>query len=67
MDMSFANQALAAEYLVKHADTLEKRVYEVPREIDAEIARLKLSSLAVNIDTLTPEQAEYLAGWKAGT
>lgn len=67
MDMSFANQALAAEYLVKHAQGLEKRVYEVPHEIDAEIARLKLSSLGVAIDALTPEQVEYLGGWKAGT
>lgn len=67
MDMSFANQALAAEYLVKHAAGLERRVYEVPREIDVEIARLKLSSLGVTIDTLTLEQADYLAGWKAGT
>ena len=67
MDMSFANQALAAEYLVKNADKLEKRVYDVPAEIDHQIAQLKLSSLGVQIDVLTPEQEEYLASWKAGT
>lgn len=67
MDMSFANQALAAEYLVKNADKLEKRVYNVPVEIDQHIAQLKLASLGVEIDVLTPEQEEYLAGWRAGT
>ncbi|MCX8032068.1 MAG: adenosylhomocysteinase [Thermoleophilia bacterium] len=67
MDMSFANQALAAEYLVKNADKLEKRVYNVPVEIDQQIAQLKLASLGVEIDVLTPEQEEYLAGWRAGT
>ena len=56
MDMSFANQALAAEYVVKQRGTLEPRVYTVPREIDDEVARLKLASLGVEIDTLTPEQ-----------
>jgi len=67
MDMSFANQALAAEYMVKNAASLEKRVYDVPADIDAEIARLKLASLGTGIDTLTPEQVEYLASWNMGT
>jgi adenosylhomocysteinase len=67
MDMSFANQALAAEYMVKNAATLEKRVYAVPSDIDEEIARLKLASLGTAIDVLTPEQAEYLASWNMGT
>jgi adenosylhomocysteinase len=67
MDMSFANQALAAEYMVKNAATLEKRVYDVPVEIDQEIARLKLESLGTGIDVLTPEQVEYLASWNMGT
>ena len=67
MDMSFANQALAAEYMVKNAATLEKRVYDVPADIDAEIARLKLASMGTEIDTLTPEQVEYLGSWNMGT
>ncbi len=67
MDMSFANQALAAEYMVKNAAQLEKRVYDVPADIDAEIARLKLASMGTEIDTLTPEQVEYLASWDMGT
>ena len=67
MDMSFANQALAAEYVVQNADTLEKRVYDVPEAIDKEIARLKLESMGVDIDTLTEEQAKYLASWDEGT
>ncbi len=67
MDMSFANQALAAEYMVKNAATLEKKVYDVPAEIDIEIARLKLESLGTGIDVLTPEQVEYLASWDLGT
>jgi adenosylhomocysteinase len=67
MDMSFANQALAAEYMVKNAADLEKRVYDVPADIDAEIARLKLASMGTDIDTLTPEQVEYLASWNMGT
>ncbi|NLV71190.1 MAG: adenosylhomocysteinase [Actinobacteria bacterium] len=67
MDMSFANQALAAEYMVKNAATLEKRVYDVPTDIDEQIARLKLESLGAGIDTLTAEQAEYLASWSMGT
>ncbi len=67
MDMSFANQALSAEYVVQNADKLEKRVYDVPTEIDKEIARLKLASMGVDIDTLTEEQAKYLASWDEGT
>jgi len=67
MDMSFANQALSAEYLVKHGRTLAKKVYVVPREIDREIARLKLASMDVQIDELTPEQEAYLASWTHGT
>jgi adenosylhomocysteinase len=67
MDMSFANQALSAEYVAAHADELEPRVYVVPEEIDREIARLKLDSMGVEIDTLTEEQARYLASWDEGT
>jgi adenosylhomocysteinase len=67
MDMSFANQALGAEYLVQHGKTLEKRVYVVPQEIDREIARLKLLSMGITIDTLTDEQSTYLASWESGT
>ncbi|MDQ4099189.1 MAG: adenosylhomocysteinase [Chloroflexota bacterium] len=67
MDMSFANQALAAGYLVREAATLENRVYRVPDEIDQEIARLKLQAMNIQIDTLTPEQDHYLNSWEAGT
>ena len=67
MDMSFANQALAAEYVAKNADSLEPRVYDVPEDIDREIARLKLESMDVEIDRLTEEQAKYLASWDEGT
>ena len=67
MDMSFANQALAAEYMIKNADKLEKKVYSVPAEIDAEIARLKLEAMGVRIDKLTPEQEKYLTSWEEGT
>jgi len=67
MDMSFANQALSTEYAVRHAASLERRVYPVPREIDEEIARLKLGTMGVSIDTLTEEQARYLASWDEGT
>jgi adenosylhomocysteinase len=67
MDMSFANQALASEYLVKHHWTLEKKVYPVPPEIDQEIARIKLLSMGIQIDELTKEQARYLASWEQGT
>ncbi len=67
MDMSFANQALSVEYMVKNADKLEKKVYSVPQEIDTEIARLKLEAMAVQIDRLTPEQEKYLNSWEEGT
>ncbi|HXG03974.1 MAG TPA: adenosylhomocysteinase [Candidatus Binatia bacterium] len=67
MDMSFANQALSAEFMVKRGRSLERRVYRVPPEIDREIARLKLASLGVAIDALSPEQESYLASWQHGT
>jgi adenosylhomocysteinase len=67
MDMSFANQALSAEFVVEHADELEPKVYVVPEEIDREIARLKLEATGVEIDRLTEEQAKYLASWDEGT
>ena len=67
MDMSFANQALAAEYLKRHAGRLAAHVYPVPKEIDQEIARLKLAALGVSIDRLTPEQQRYLSSWELGT
>jgi adenosylhomocysteinase len=67
MDMSFANQALATEYLVKHHQTLEKKVYPVPLEIDQEIARMKLLSMGIQIDRLTKEQTRYLSSWEQGT
>jgi adenosylhomocysteinase len=67
MDMSFANQALAAEYAIQHAAELERRVYPVPEEIDKEIARLKLATMGVDIDMLTEEQEKYLASWDEGT
>jgi adenosylhomocysteinase len=67
MDMSFANQALSVEWVVKNHTTLEKRVYPVPVEIDKEVARLKLRALEVEIDTLTAEQDAYLHSWQQGT
>jgi adenosylhomocysteinase len=67
MDMSFANQALAAEYAIANAATLERKVYPVPEEIDREIARLKLDTMGIEIDELTEEQARYLASWNEGT
>jgi adenosylhomocysteinase len=67
MDMSFANQALSAEYMAKNADKLEKKVYSVPVEIDNEIARLKLEAMGVKIDILTDEQLHYLNSWEEGT
>lgn len=67
MDMSFANQALAAEYMAKNADKLEKKVYSVPVDIDNEIARLKLESMGIKIDILTAEQTHYLNSWEEGT
>jgi len=67
MDMSFANQALAVEYLVQHGRTLAKGVFPVPEEIDRRIAELKLAALGITIDTLTEKQREYLASWESGT
>ncbi|MEA2040236.1 MAG: adenosylhomocysteinase [Thermodesulfobacteriota bacterium] len=67
MDMSFANQALSAEYVVKEHKSMGKKVYPVPLEIDREIARLKLESMGVEIDTLTEEQVRYLSSWEMGT
>lgn len=67
MDMSFANQALSVEYMVKNAASLERKVYSVPEEIDREIARLKLQAMGVAIDALTPEQVAYLNSWEEGT
>ncbi len=67
MDMSFANQALSAEYAVKHHAELGKQVYVVPEAIDAEVARLKLASFGIVLDAMTPEQVDYVASWKHGT
>ena len=67
MDMSFANQALSCEYLAKNHKSLERKVYSVPEELDKRVARLKLESMGVKIDRLTPEQEEYLASWSEGT
>lgn len=67
MDMSFANQSLSAEYMVKHADELQSKVYAVPQDIDMEIARLKLEAMNVDIDTLTEQQVKYLNSWEEGT
>jgi adenosylhomocysteinase len=67
MDMSFANQALAVEYLVAEGKNLENKVYPVPADLDKEIARLKLAAMRINIDTLTAEQDKYLNSWDAGT
>jgi len=67
MDMSFANQALGAEYLVRNADKMEKKVYVLPAELDQEIARLKLESMGISIDVLTEEQIAYLSSWESGT
>ena len=64
MDMSFANQALGIEFLVKNYGKLENKLYTLPQEVDEEIARLKLSSMDIEIDTLTDEQVEYLNSWK---
>ena len=67
MDMSFANQALAAEYLVKNRGRLQPQVYNVPAELDREIARTKLASMGIDLDRLTPEQEKYLSAWEEGT
>jgi adenosylhomocysteinase len=67
MDMSFANQALSAAHLARHAGELEAAVHDVPKEIDEEVARLKLAALGVDIDVLTAEQLAYLGSWEQGT
>ena len=67
MDMSFANQALCAEYMVKRGKELKPKVYPVPEEVDKEVGRLKLKAMGIKIDTLTPEQRKYLESWEAGT
>jgi adenosylhomocysteinase len=67
MDMSFANQALSAEYVVQHHAELEHRVYTVPEAIDAEVARLKLAALGITLDAMTPEQQAYVTSWQHGT
>jgi adenosylhomocysteinase len=67
MDMSFANQALAAEVVAREARTLTRGVHRLPASVDQEIARLKLQSMGIRIDALTPEQQKYLASWDAGT
>jgi adenosylhomocysteinase len=67
MDMSFANQALCAEYMVKNAKKLEKKVYSVPEAIDQEVSRMKLKAMGIDIDILTPEQKKYLSSWDMGT
>ena len=67
MDMSFANQALAAEYVAQHHAELEPRVYVVPEAIDAEVARLKLAAMGITLDDMTPEQLEYVTSWQHGT
>ena len=67
MDMSFADQALSVEYLVKNHANLEKKVFPVPEELDKRVAKLKLESMGIKIDRLTLEQEEYLASWSEGT
>jgi adenosylhomocysteinase len=67
MDMSFANQALSAEYMAKNHKTMENKVYSVPDELDKQVAKMKLESMGFSIDKLSPEQEEYLAGWSEGT
>jgi adenosylhomocysteinase len=67
MDMSFANQALSAEFIIKNHANLEKAVYGVPAEIDQDVARLKLAAMGIEIDTLTEEQVKYLSSWELGT
>jgi adenosylhomocysteinase len=67
MDMSFANQALSAEWVAKNSGKLENKVYVVPREIDQAIASLKLTAMGIKIDTLTAEQETYMSSWQSGT
>ena len=67
MDMSFADQALAAEWIVAHAEDLDPGVYTLPKELDQEVARLKLDAMGGGLERLTPEQEKYLASWQEGT
>ena len=67
MDMSFSNQARSCEWLAANARSLEKRVYNVPRQIDEHVALLKLETMGIRIDDVTPEQKAYLEGWEEGT
>ena len=67
MDMSFANQALGAEYMIRNAESLQNSVYTIPADVDMEIARLKLVAMGIGIDTLTEEQETYLNQWQEGT
>ena len=67
MDMSFANQALCAEYMSRNYKKLGNKVYSVPEKIDSEISRLKLKSMGIKIDVLTPAQKKYLQSWEMGT
>jgi len=67
MDMSFANQALSAEFVARHAKDLERKVYSVPKHLDEQVAKLKLDTLGITIDTLTDDQREYLSSWEMGT
>jgi adenosylhomocysteinase len=67
MDMSFANQAMSAVYMIRNAETLQNAVYSVPEDVDKEIARIKLEAMGIHIDTLTPEQEHYLNSWEEGT
>jgi adenosylhomocysteinase len=67
MDMSFANQALSAEYVAVHHAELEPTVYDVPIAIDAEVARLKLAAMGITLDPMTPEQLDYVSSWQHGT
>jgi adenosylhomocysteinase len=67
MDMSFADQALCCEFMAKNHASLEKKVYTVPADLDKRVAKLKLESMGIKIDRLTPEQEEYLASWSEGT
>jgi adenosylhomocysteinase len=67
MDMSFANQSLSVEYMLKNHAKLDQKVYVVPKDIDSEIARLKLSTMGMSVDKLTMEQEKYLASWQEGT
>ncbi len=67
MDMSFANQSLSVQYIAENSEKLEKKVYPVPKDIDEEIASLKLEEMGIRIDTLTAEQQKYLESWEMGT